>query len=512
MKRLFPILILTTTLLSIVLSLLAWPSEAAPTNDPITVWDIYDLAESESDAVGIDYGFLLKEVDGPLIFGYNSEGLFGQFYPASTVKVFHHLHAMRWAEAQPGSLADALMTPIPVYKDSCSAVPNDIEIHKPLVSVLTDMMQNSDNKMTNAIQLYFGQEAINDTIHDIVGMSGWTNLNHRLGCGGPSNEPANEMTLQDVTLLYEEVARGTLLGPQAQTFFEQYMLNQDNTSFLDQRINNNLNAAGLTNAQKQEFRSLVSLAYKDGSYNWDTDGDDSGDRLYRSIAGLVRLPYKTCSGITMRTFVYGAFLDDVGQVNGGTASWMASLMLDNHIRYAAESWAAPQSAFGCLNNWLSLGPGQGGTLPIPGIISGQLTLDLPDALRITTTLDIQVTEPITVPPVSEGLRIVGQPFHIREAAARSDSINNLKQLGLGLTAEYTTDDVQVIEENTLMLVRLDETSGQWVDASSSCDNPLPPRLDTDSNSISGQLCELSATYALAGTSKTSTLFLPLISR
>jgi hypothetical protein len=263
MKRISQTLILSAGLLALLLSLIALPGEAAPTAVPIDVWDIHDLAMAESDANGVNYGFMLKEVNGPVIFGYNaSNGLFGQFYPASTVKIFHHLHAMRWAEAQPGTLANALMTPIPVYKDSCSAVPDDIEIYKPLVSVLMDMMQNSDNKMTNAIQLYFGQEAINATIHDVVGMSGWTNLNHRLGCGGPSNDPANEMTLTDVLLLYERYAAGDLIGESVQGPFEVYMLNQDNTQFLDNRINNNLASAGLSEAQKTEFRNMVSLALK----------------------------------------------------------------------------------------------------------------------------------------------------------------------------------------------------------------------------------------------------------
>ncbi len=271
------------------------------------------------------YGFRLKKVNGPQLANQNANYI---FYPASTIKVLHHVHAMRWIQANGFTKS---LTPINVYYLSCSAT--NLAAKIPLATVLNDMMFKSDNQKTNAIQDWFDQAAINTTAHKVVGLSLDTQLHHKFGCGGPTNIPANQMTLADITLLYEKLAQGWLLKPQYQTLFERLMRNETNSNIFSSVIADEADSLGLTASQEFKFNQDYALAYKAGNIPASTDGT-----LYYSRAGYVTLPKNTCSGIVKNKFVFSMFIDQADSVDVGLDLTTVRELLRDQIRVALKSY------------------------------------------------------------------------------------------------------------------------------------------------------------------------------
>jgi len=158
---------------------------------------------------GGDGGFLLKRVGGPVLAAQNA-GV--QFYPASAIKTVHLLAALRFT----GGDAALMRTPVPVFSDSCAGTGPFVE--QPMGDLLDRMLLASDNEATNALQGFFGLEALNALMAG-AGMDD-SALFHRFGCGGPANDPANVTTAADLVALYDGVRRGALLpAPLSDTFF-----------------------------------------------------------------------------------------------------------------------------------------------------------------------------------------------------------------------------------------------------------------------------------------------------
>jgi hypothetical protein len=161
------------------------------------------------EVAGGTVGWYVAEIGGPVVAAAE---VATPFYPASAIKSVHLLHALRWAAANPDEAASVR---IPAYADSCVA--GGVNDPRSLEQLLTEMMVDSDNRSTNALQDFFGADALANTM-SLVGM-GDTAIHHKFGCGGPSNDPANTTTAKDLAGLYEAVWMGEVLATGRDGFF-----------------------------------------------------------------------------------------------------------------------------------------------------------------------------------------------------------------------------------------------------------------------------------------------------
>jgi hypothetical protein len=181
--------------------------------------------------------------------------------------------------------------------------------------ILKQMMEQSDNRATDAVLNLFGMAPINNTA-DFVGMDD-TQVNHRIGCphkASPSPYTRNELTLHDAGLLYEGVANGTLLGTGSlrDTFYD-YMLN--NVGGWKDVVDEEAAKLGLSQATADDFLNNMKTAVKGGSY---TNGADCPEGtsgvcqlLRRTGFGVLSLPFQERTGVVLKHYVYGSFVDGV---------------------------------------------------------------------------------------------------------------------------------------------------------------------------------------------------------
>ena len=168
----------------------------------------------QGSVTGGTIGFYVQHFGGPVVAELNERT---PFYPASAIKAVHLLHAMRWASER---LDEATRTQIPVYADSCTA--SGQSRLRPLEQLLSEMMVDSNNQSTNAVQDFFGVAQLSETMA-AAGMID-SEIHHKFGCGGPSNDPANQTTAVDLAGIYRGVADGTLLSSTERDYFLATMI------------------------------------------------------------------------------------------------------------------------------------------------------------------------------------------------------------------------------------------------------------------------------------------------
>ncbi|MHC5003326.1 MAG: serine hydrolase [Planctomycetota bacterium] len=286
-----------------------------------------DLSTLMNDNVqGGEWGFLLKQVDGPVRASVNPDYL---FYPASSIKVVQHVHAMKMIETANNGVD--LTTMLNVYvtqNDACDDdhTGQDFD-EQTMEDTLRQMMEQSHNQDTNAIQEFFGRDAINATVHGVGGMSDATQLNHKFGgdCGGP--QPGqNQMPLSDSVVLYERIAKGQVFDADEtrDTFYDLMLNNGHFSDIIDEEAPEHLSQDAL-----DEFKSGVRGCRKPGSW---------GEGI-KSLSGWIYLPPPPCNDGTPREFTYGVFYDfadSVAEDFGPLA--VVNEMLRNEIREILEEW------------------------------------------------------------------------------------------------------------------------------------------------------------------------------
>ena len=257
------------------------------------------------------FGYYLKRVDGAVMESYNPTFA---FYPASTIKVLQHLHAMRAVDAGTVTLGGTNLNVCSggtncTDNANTAALCGGSMVVESLQTALTNMMRPSNNQSTNAIQELFGagtpsagRAAMNTTAWTTVGMSNATALQHKFACGNVANNPYNTLTLADAGLLYEEAMTNDAVLPEPErTTFVQIMLNETNDGSLVTAINAIVDQEAalieMPAADIQAFKNGLQFAHKAGNIG----------TAYESDAGWVSLPVN--GGADVRQYVFGHFLD-----------------------------------------------------------------------------------------------------------------------------------------------------------------------------------------------------------
>ncbi len=285
-------------------------------------------------------GYYMKEVNGPVRRSLNANV---SFYPASTIKVLQHVHAMIQVQLGNANLTTSMLTVCPGNNTNCTNSSNNNTncgantITESLSTALSRMMMNSDNQSTNAVQEFFGngnpatgRANMNMTAANILGLSNQTLLQHKFACGNISNNPFNTATLADLAEIYEEVGEdANVLGGGFKNSFYTLMLNENT----DNGFINDINAIideenvsiGLSSLDLNAFKVAINTARKPGNVS-----------CCFSSAGWIELPYS--NGATTRQFVVSAFFDNF-TVNGVDLVAVLAELLRRPIREAMESWS-----------------------------------------------------------------------------------------------------------------------------------------------------------------------------
>ncbi|MEY4828850.1 MAG: hypothetical protein RLZZ562_646 [Planctomycetota bacterium] len=239
-----------------------------------------------------DYGFFLKEVNGPTLAQMRPDT---QFEPASTMKTVYHAHAMKAVANGTASLSQSINKPV-----SCGVPGNNYSLQ----TLLSQMMENSDNEATLAISNHFGIPAIQATAN-ALGM-GNTSINFTIGCSGPS--PESQLTLRDLSQLHEQIANG-YLGAQRDTFYSLMVNGLQfptwGTDSLDTRINAEATLLGIPIAARNAFKSEIRIAYKPGGIGWTTPGPWT---FYFAEGGWISVPFRSATGVDLtKEYTFGVF-------------------------------------------------------------------------------------------------------------------------------------------------------------------------------------------------------------
>jgi hypothetical protein len=269
------------------------------------------------------YGFYLRR------FGQASPTLALQervgFEPASALKVLYDAYA-HWRVAHG---TDALNAPVTWWtypgvpsptgdpKDVCPDPAKEVAANAhttTLVNALRLMMQNSDNRLTRAIERRYGRIKLFDFAHDAVGMSNVTFQHQIFGCGNRGGN-TNSTRLVDLAQLYQRVENGILFGtgPLRSSFYDVMVHGVPSAGSPIGQIVAQEAAAQGKSAIAGQFRTRMLLADKGGSYDiCFLSGPCNPPYDYvRSDAGRIWIPFRTSlhGPIVLRSFEFGLFVD-----------------------------------------------------------------------------------------------------------------------------------------------------------------------------------------------------------
>lgn len=271
-----------------------------------------------------------------------------KFYPASTIKVQEYWYIYRsLLQNDPNAAATLNNTSWGVCQNITNYSNNSnasvgCNTQQTLRTTLRQMMRQSDNEATNAIQDYAGNGnasngriLMNNLAYNLLDWSNKSALKHKLNCGNVTNTNPNILILKDLNKLYEKVfSDPSALNPTLENLFIQNMLNHNNGFLSDQLdivIQNEGGKLGLTNDEIDDFIDGIRMVYKAGNIG---DG-------YHSIGGWIELPYYC--GLNSKQFVFSTFWDRAttrDNQNTGTKlsiRTVAAELLRDEIRNAMSS-------------------------------------------------------------------------------------------------------------------------------------------------------------------------------
>ena len=277
-----------------------------------------------------DYGFFLKEVNGPVLAAMRPDT---PFEPAGLMTTLYHVHAMRRVSLGVSSLTGTLNKPV-----SCGS----ISVPVSLGTLLTQMMENGDTLAALAISNAYGIPNLEVTA-DALGMTS-TNINYTLGCSGPS--PESTMTLRDLSKLHEAVANGYLhpaVTDFRPTFYEKMRealtFPTWNANHLDSWISFYAASIGMTPAAVDVFEKKLHIAYTPGGASWPVSGTD---HFYYSEGGWMSVPFRAANGLLApKEFTFGVFNHDFHALETEGREWMCYAELElvwDRVKAALDTW------------------------------------------------------------------------------------------------------------------------------------------------------------------------------
>jgi hypothetical protein len=272
-------------------------------------------------------GVYLKRANGSVLAYINGDR---QHEPASTLKTLHHLQAMRAVQLNQTTLATNYTTYTAGGPDSCPGG-TTTPVSEPLESVLSQMMNRSDNNRTRTITTNFGGFSGLNSRASALGMDS-TVVNHHIGCG----TPANLTTLRDIAHLHERVVNG-YLGDQREKFYEIMANGYEGGGYAEGALwpvmQSESSSLGLTSAQLAAFRSEFMIAAKKGGYG-------VAGLAYRCWGGFVRIPAYVNGGIQYREYMVGSFVAGASSEANAidAAKFAAAEVLREELRSAMSTW------------------------------------------------------------------------------------------------------------------------------------------------------------------------------
>jgi hypothetical protein len=268
-------------------------------------------------------GLYLKQVGGQMLANLMDSYV---FEPASTIKAAVHLETMQSIQSGPDTLDTQITKYLPPVSGSCpGTIPDGTEA---IGTAVQEMMWHSDNTRTAELVDHYGVANINSMMASI-GMSN-SSINHVIGCGGPV---PNQTTLDDLSLLYEGVANGSLLDASHRATYFSLMAGKaqfkaegyDWTGLWSTDLPNIINQeapVGMSNAAKDWFLNSMNLAYKAGNYKICTNFDCSTYVDHISIFGYAQVPF--CDAGGSRQYVFGVFITNATSDANSSATFNAT--------------------------------------------------------------------------------------------------------------------------------------------------------------------------------------------
>jgi hypothetical protein len=290
-------------------------------------------------------GAYLRVVDGPILADVNGEQ---KFEPASAIKTVAAVTALQAVQAGKASLKETITYYFDPADPTNVLVNPDAYAHKPanaltttLQNAIAGMLQQSDNRMTDAIELRFGLPAINATAAK-VGMTStiWTQT---LGSG----IPGNYMTLADADLLYDKVLDSSILNSTYSALFQNLIENQTNFGLsrwlpvIHQEAASVLGVAVGSTAEvnlTNTFAAHMLWGSKAGSYYLPINA--TTQQAIRSHTGYLVLPTMVGKVMQQVEYSYGVFMDKaVIPIVAGNADNPASDKIENALLVSTQELA-----------------------------------------------------------------------------------------------------------------------------------------------------------------------------
>jgi len=279
------------------------------------------VGEMLRDGTDGDKGLYLKQVGGPVLAGLKDGSV---FEPASTIKAVTSLYTMRKLQAGTVNLVTQIPKFAPPASGSCPG--NTQNGTESIDQALQEMMWHSDNTRTRELNDYFGTTNVN-LMANAIGMI-HTAINHIVGCGGPIPD---QTTLDDLGLLYEGVARATLVDSTRRSVFFNHTAGKaqflkegyDWTGLWMTDLPNLINQeapADMTPAVRTAFYNQMNLAYKAGNYKI-CGGTCATYVDHISIFGYAKIPF--CDAGGPREFVFGVYINNSTSDTTSSATFTA---------------------------------------------------------------------------------------------------------------------------------------------------------------------------------------------
>ncbi|MBL8898716.1 MAG: hypothetical protein JNM84_13850 [Planctomycetes bacterium] len=312
--------------------------------DPLAT-QVGGLMRNASDGA---IGCYLKEVGGPIGASLRS---WHTIEPAGALKLLLHAHGMKLVEQGYEQLG-SMFSVATGLQGSC---PNGTApVLRSVQTALQRAMENASMADAAALRERFSPLALGLRAQQL-GLAS-TNWQHEIGCTGAAENLPNQSSLRDLASIHEQVASGWLVA-QRDTF--RALMLQSLGGYaggkLTQIIDVEAQQLGLPNYVTSAFKSLVALAYKEGSYSL-----SNGEQ--RAFAAWARLPFRSGTQLAPREYVLGTFVQDASANAAATEALRigASELLRLEVRAALQSWNLYAPGL-----FLPLGPGCAGTQGTP---------------------------------------------------------------------------------------------------------------------------------------------------